>query len=93
MTLSVLVHARCVRLLLEGKNKVQVARELGVSRTWVKGWTRSRGLMCSMGPDAGLTSESRERARVLLERLCGVDPRLESADQRSYWASPLVRRG
>ncbi|WP_354056560.1 IS30 family transposase [Dietzia sp. 2505] len=71
-------------MLLEGKNKVQVARELGVSRTWVKGWTRSRGLMCSMGPDAGLTSESRERARVLLERLCGVDPRLESADQRSY---------
>jgi IS30 family transposase len=84
VTLSVLVHARCVRLLLEGKNKAQVARELGVSRTWVKGWTRSRGLVCSMGPDSALTSESRERARVVLERLCGVDPTLERPDQSSY---------
>lgn len=84
MALSVLVHARCVRLLLEGKNKAQVARELGVSRTWVKGWTTSRGLACSMGPDAALTSESRERARVLLETLCGVDPTLENPDQSSY---------
>ncbi|MFN3338360.1 MAG: transposase, partial [Dietzia sp.] len=71
-------------MLLEGKNKAQVARELGVSRTWVKGWTTSRGLASSMGPDSALTSESRERARVLLETLCGVDPTLENPDQSSY---------
>lgn len=84
MTLSVVVHARCVRLLLEGKNKSEVARELGVSRTWVKRWTHSRGLLCSRGPEAALTSESRERARGLLETLCGVDPTLANPDDSSY---------
>ncbi len=84
MTLSVLVHARCVRLLLEGKNKSQVAREAGVSRTWLKLWTNAQGLTSSMGPNAALTSESEDRARELLDTLCGVDPTLDNPDLLGY---------
>ena len=37
-----------------------------------------------MGPNAALTSESQDRARELLDRLCGVDPTLDNPDQCGY---------